>query len=267
MNGLGALTVEAILDAIRRKLALAVAASCVLSVMVLDSCTAAMATNMEVNGEAVDLSSLVAGSAGAATLVVLTLWLVALAGVLAADQLRQTLEDGSATLALARPVSRFSFGLARLGGVLVIAWGAAVVLMGAASFLLASRHGVDLAPAGAATAACLLGALAMAAWAMTASLYLPRVATVLLVFAVVGAMALSNAIGAATELGGVYGALNDWGPPFASTAIVSLVSWLPEAAQEGLRVDGTTAWLRLVAWTAAGLVTLFVSIRRIEIGR
>jgi len=267
MNGLGALTREAVLDAVRRKLALAVAVSCVLSVMVLDSCTTMMGAHFEINGEAVDASAFIAGGAGALTLVVLTLWLVTLAGVLAADQLRQTLEDGTATLAMARPVSRFVFGLARLAGVLAIAWGAAVALMGAAAFLLGSRNGLALGPAALAGAACLLGSLAMAAWAMTASLYLPRVATILLVFAAVGAVALANAIGAVTGIGGFFGWVDRYGPPFASTAIVALTTWLPQTAQDGMRIEAFDVWARLGLWTAAGLAALFVSLRRIEIGR
>ena len=267
MSGLGPLILEAVHDAVRRRLAYVVAAVCLLSVLVLDSCTAMLPSTLEVNGEPVDVGSAVASGAGLVTFVVLGLWVITLAGVLAADQLRETLEDGSATLALARPVSRISFAAARLVGVLSIAWGAGAFLLGAAAFLLASRHAVPMAPAGGAALACALGGLALAGWSMTASLFLPRIATTLLVFTLVGLVALTNAIGSATELGGFFQLLNDFGPPFASTLIVSLSSWLPEAAAEGLRIDAAEPWVRLLAWTGAGLAALAISIRRIEIGR
>ena len=197
----------------------------------------------------------------------LTLWLIVLAGVLAADQLRETLEDGSATLALARPVSRTSFALARLVGVLSVSWSAAVFMLGAAAYLLASRHGVPFAPALGALAACALSGLTVAAWAMSISLVLPRVATTLLVFVVVGITALANSIGAGAELGGFLGQVDALGPPFAGSMIVALSPWLPEAALEGLRTDPIGTWVRLGFWAALGLGVLGYSIRRIEIGR
>lgn len=267
MRGLGPLIAEAVQDAVRRRLAYVVGAVCLLSVLALDGCTAMLPSTVEVNGEPMDVGSAVASGAGLVTFVVLGLWVVTLAGVLAADQLRETLEDGSATLALARPISRLSFATARLVGVLAIAWGAGAFLLGSAAFLLASRHDVPMAPASGAAAACALGGLALAGWSMTASLVLPRIATTLLVFAIVGMVALTNAIGAATGIGGFFGLVNDFGPPFASTVIVSLSAWLPVAAQEALRIDPVEVWVRLCAWTLAGLVALVLSIRRVELGR
>ena len=102
---------------------------------------------------------------------------------------------------------------------------------------------------------------------MSASLVLPRIATTLLVFVLVGTIALTNAIGAAVEMGGLFGFVNDYGPPFASTIIVSLASWLPESAIESLRIDPMDAWVRLSAWTIAGVASLLLMIRRIELGR
>lgn len=267
MNGLGPLISEAIQDAVRRRLAYVVAAVCLLSVLVLDSCTAMLPSTVEVNGEPMDLGAGVASGAGLVTFVILGLWVITLAGVLAADQLRETIEDGSATLALARPVSRVSFALARLVGVLTIALGAGAFLLGSAAFLLASRHEVPMDPALGAAFAAALGGLALAGWSMAASLVLPRIATTLLVFVLVGTIALTNAIGAATELGGLFGFVNDYGPPFASTVIVSLASWLPEAAIESLRINASEVWIRLGIWALMGLAALFYAIRRIEIGR
>lgn len=267
MNGLAPLISEAVQDAIRRRLAYVVAAVCLISVLILDGCTAMLPSTMEVNGEQMDVGAAVANGAGLVTFVVLGLWVITLAGVLAADQLRETIEDGSATLALARPISRSSFALARLVGVLTIAWSAGAVLLGAAAFLLASRHEVPMGPASGAALASALGGLCLAGWSMSASLVLPRIATTLLVFVLVGTIALTNFIGAATEVGGLFGLINDYGPPFASTVIVSLAAWLPESAIESLRVDPTDVWIRLSAWTVAGVASLLLMIRRIELGR
>ena len=211
MNGLLALTIEAMLDAVRRRLALAVGVVCLLSIMMLDNCTGALPTTMMMNGEEVDIGDTVAGTTGVITFVVLSLWMVVLAGVLAADQLRETLEDGSATLALARPVSRLTFALARLGGVLAVAWGATALLLGSATFLLATRHEVPAPPGILGTLACALGGFVVAAWSMTASLYLPRTATTLMVFAAVGLIAISNLVGLGTEAGGYLGLLDRFG--------------------------------------------------------
>jgi hypothetical protein len=103
---------------------------------------------------------------------------IALAGVLASDHLRATLDDGSAALSLARPVPREAFAVARLMGVTAVA---GAVVLGIAGFLLATRSALPLTPALCAAGACALGALTVGALAMAASLVLPRAVTVLLV--------------------------------------------------------------------------------------
>ena len=265
MNGLLALTVEAVLDAVRRRLALAVAVVCLLSIAMLDSCTGAIPSTLLVDGEQVDVGDDLAGATGVITFVVLSLWMVVLAGVLAADQLRETLEDGSATLALARPVSRFTFALARLGGVLAVAWGATALLLGAATFLLATRHGVPSPPGLVGALACALGSLTIATWAMTASLSLPRTVTTLIVFTTVALIAVANLAGLGTEAGGWLGVLDRFGPPLASSVVASMQSWLPEALAEHIRTGGSELWLRHAAWAAGGVAALSAAIHRIEI--
>ena len=267
MNGLLPLALESIQDAVRRRLAYVVGAVCVVSMFVLDSCTAMLPSTVEVNGMPVEVDVAVASGAGLVTFVTLGLWLITLAGVLAADQLREPLEDGSATLALARPVSRLSFVLARLIGVLAISWTAIAALLGTAAYLLASRHGVPMAPASGAALACALGCVVLAAWSMTISIALPRIATTLLVFGIVGLVALANAIGAAVELTGLLGLVDAYGPPLASSMIGALASWLPENMLAGLRGDPATMWVRLIVWAAAGVAALTIAIRRIELGR
>ena len=61
MNGLAVLTVEALLDAVRRRLALVVAGVCLLSILMLDSCTGSLPSSMTLNGEQVDIGTTVAG--------------------------------------------------------------------------------------------------------------------------------------------------------------------------------------------------------------
>ena len=267
MNGLLTLTIEAVLDAVRRRLALAVAVVCLLSIMMLDNCTGALPTTMTMNGEEVDIGDHIAGTTGVITFVVLSLWMVVLAGVLATDQLRETLEDGSATLALARPVSRLTFALARLGGVLAVSWGATALLLGSATFFLATRHEVPTPPGVLGAFACALGGLTVAAWSMTASLYLPRTATTLMVFAAVALIVIANLIGTVTEAASYLGALDRFGPPLASTVIVAMQSWLPDQLAEQMRIGSTETWARLALWAAGGLAALAAAIRRIEIGR
>ena len=146
MRGFAALLAEAVRDAIRRRIVIGIVVACLFSLMLLDSCTSCATGEVVVNGEARPLASL-AGGLGVATLVVLGLWIVSLAGILAADHLRQALDDGSARMSLARPVGRGTFVMARLGGVLCIAYATGLLLLGAAAFLLATRSGLSVAPA------------------------------------------------------------------------------------------------------------------------
>jgi hypothetical protein len=264
MNGLGPLWLEAVRDAVRRRIVAGIAAVCVISVMMLDRCAGCGAGELVVNGEARALASL-AGGAGVATLLVLGLWVVALAGVLGADHLAQTLDDGSARMSLARPVSRGTYALARLGGVLAIALIAGGVLLGTAGFLLATRSGLAVAPALAAGVACALSCVVVASLAMAASLWLPRAATVLLVFVAVATVATANAAGvasAAAPPGGWLGAIDRLGPPLATAMLAPLSAWLPEVS---LAVDPAAVMVRLLAWAAGSVAALWAAFRRIEL--
>ena len=95
------LTLEAIQDAVRRRIVLVIAAVSLLSLLMVDSCTSCGPGQVTVDGELrsmVDLS----GYTGSVTFLLLGLWSVVLAGVLAAEHLAGTLDDGSAPLALSR---------------------------------------------------------------------------------------------------------------------------------------------------------------------
>ena len=260
MNGFGPLAREAIADALRRRIAAAVALAALVSVAMLESCTSCSPT-VTMNGELREMSEL-AGPAGLGAFVVLGLWVIALAGVLAADHLQSTLEDGSAVLALARPIARDSFALARLAGVLGLSGAAGLVMLGSAAALLATRSGLAVAPALAAGAACALGSIAVAALAMTASLALPRAATLLLVLGGVWLTAFANALGSFAEVGGWLGALDRIGPPLASAMALALSPWLENVAIQG---DPLRIHARLAAWAIAGVLALVYAFRRVEL--
>lgn len=260
MSVFGLLAREALHDALRRRIAFVVALAALVSVAMLESCTSCAAP-IEMNGELRELSDL-AGPAGLGIFVVLGLWLIVLAGVLASDHLRTTLEDGSAVLSLARPVSRDSFALARLAGVLGLTFAAGLVVLGAAAGLLALRSGLPWLPALLAAGACALGCVTVAGFAMTASLALPRAATLLLVLGGVWLVALANGLGAFGPLGGWLGLLDRAGPPLASAMAIALAPWLERGAFAG---DPFQVFARLAAWAIAAALLLAYGFRRVEL--
>jgi hypothetical protein len=253
---------EALGDALRRRIVGGVAVAALLSIAMLESCTGC-SPSLNVNGEVRELVE-VRGAFGFTTFLVLGLWGIALAGVLASDHLRSALDDGSAALSLARPVARESFALARLAGVMGVTAGAGGLVLGAAAFLLATRSGLSLAPAAAGAGACFLGAFTVAALAMTASLVLPRVATVLLVLGGVGLVALANGVAPFAERAGWLGAIDAYGPPLASTMALALAPWLEAVQVPG---DGVRVTARLVAWAIGAMLALVYAFRRVELGR
>jgi hypothetical protein len=262
MSAFGWLAREALADALRRRIAAAVAVAALASVAMLDSCTSC-APSVTVDGEVRELTEL-AGAAGLGTFVMLGLWVIALAGVLASDHLRATLEDGSALLSLARPVSRDSFALARLAGVLGLTLGAGAVVLGAATGLLSARSGLAVLPAVWAGFACALGCVVMAALAMAASLVLPRAATLLLVLGGVWLTALANGLGSFTQLGGWLGWIDRVGPPLGSSMALALSPWL-EAGGAQIAGDPAQVSGRLVAWAIGAVLVLMGGFRGVEV--
>lgn len=256
------LVAEAVGDAFRRRIVGGVAIAGLLSIAMLESCTGCT-PSINVNGEVRELVE-VRGAFGFATFLVLGLWGIALSGVLASDHLRATLDDGSAALSLARPIPRESFALARLTGVMGVASVAGAFVLGIAASLLATRSGLPLAPALAAAGACALGALTVAALAMTASLALPRAVTVLLVLGGVGLVALANGVAPFAEASGWLGVIDRFGPPLASSMALALAPWL-----EGVHIpgDGVRIAGRLAAWAIASPLALVFVFRRVELGR
>jgi len=257
-----ALAGEAIQDAVRRRIVPAIAAVSLLSLVAVDSCTSCGTPSIVQNGVPVELPE-IAGWTGMVIFAVLALWAMVLAGVLASDHLAEILADGSASLVLARPVGRAALALARLTGVLVIAFVTAAVLLGGTAALLHARHGVALAGAVWGGLACALGTVVVASLAMTASLFLPRIATVLVVLVGVGVIASVNAIGLfGVELGGIGWGIDRFGPPLGSAVVAALAAWI---APVEIPADPVELTVRIVAWAVAGVSLLVVVFRRRDI--
>ena len=256
------LGVDALRDALGRRIVPVLVVICVLSIMALDSCTSCAPAQIEVNGVPQTLEGL-PGGMSLLTLVVLGLWVIVLAGILSADHLRNTLEEGYASLALSRPVSRTSYAFARLAGALGVALGVGALLLVAASYLVAVRAGLPLTPVLGSSLACILGAVTVGALSMTLSLHLPRLPSVLLVFAAVGVIALANLLGATrVDPGGWLSAIDQWGPPLAAGLAAPLQDWLPA---DYTRLDSGPLFLRLLFWSAIALFQLGFEFRRLEI--
>ena len=254
-----ALAVEAIRDAARRRVVAAVAVLSVLALWLVQRCSGVWTVTE--GGQPVDPSNLLGWTS---TLVfgALALWTVTLAGLLASDPLIQALEDGSASLALARPVSRETFALARLAGTLAVALGAGAILLVPTALTFYGR-GLGGAPALLAASACILGAAVVSAAGMAASLWLPRLASFLVVLVGVGAIAgvnLASMFGA--ELSATAAAIDRFGPPLGSAVFGALRPWYGQSPDAG-------AWLaqalRLLLWSAGSIGLLVVAFRREEI--
>jgi ABC-type transport system involved in multi-copper enzyme maturation permease subunit len=253
---------EALADALRRRLVLAVAVASILSLQLVESCSSCGSASLIRDGQTVELPD-VAGAGAAATVAMAALWTLLLAGFLASDHLTEPLQDGSAALLLSRPVGRGPFALARLAGVLAIALASGALVMLVAAALLHARQGVPWWPVLPAFVACASGAAVVGAFAMLASLYLPRIATVLLVMLGVGMVAavnLSALFGA--ELRGVGAAIERFGPPLLSLVALPLREWISPGAPAG---DWLMPMLRQLAWLLAGGALLVEGFRRVEI--
>jgi hypothetical protein len=253
---------EAVLDAVRRRIVAAIAVVSLLSLMLVDTCTTCSGGEVIVNGEVREMAN-IAGWTGTVTFAVLGLWSIVLAGVLASEHLAQTLADGSATLALARPVGRGSFAFARLAGSLAIALATGAVLLGGTTLFLQARSSLPAGPALMAGLACAAGAVTLAALAMTASLYLPRIATVLMVFVATGAITLANLLAMFRDTSdGVMGAIDRFGPPLCASIAVALSPWIDEVRVPGSPLEIA---MRHAVWVAASICLLWAAFRRVEL--
>jgi len=266
MSALTTLTAEAVRDASRRRIVAVVVVMSLLSLFFVDGCTSCAAGEITINGEDHSLRK-IGGVTGALLFGTLGLWIVFLAGVLAADHLQESLEDGAANLTLARPVSRDEFVVARLLGALVVAGGTAFVLLGIAALLLYQRSGLAPGPALLAALGCGVSAFTLGALGMLASLWLPRLAAILAVAAGLAVMTLANSLAlfVEPENGGALDWIHQWGPPLASTLWLPLLAWVPEAAP--LADDSMGVALRALGWAGIAIAGLLVTFRRTELGR
>jgi hypothetical protein len=252
---------EAVADAVRRRIAPLIAVVALLSLIAIENCTSC---TFALDGEERRLPE-AAGWTGLVLYTALGLWTMVLGGVLASDHLAAVLFDGSASLMLARPVGRGTFALARLAGVLAITWVTGAALLLTTGFLLHVRHGLALDAAGWGLIACFAGVFVVAALAMTASLFLPRTATVLLVFVAVGTLASVNALAlSGISLDGVAWALDRAGPPLCSALAAALAAWIEPTP---VRVDRLELALRLFFWVLGSATLLTLAFRRVELGR
>jgi hypothetical protein len=256
-----ALAAEALVDAGRRRIVPVIAVVSLLSLLAVNSCTSCTPT-FTVDGEVSDTAQ-IAGWSGMVMLAALSLWTVVLAGVLASDHLARTLSEGTAALVLARPVGRHAFALARLAGALGVAFATGAVLLGGAAALIHLRLEVGLGPAAWAALACAGGAVAVAALAMMASLFLPQTATVLLVLVSVGAITSVNLLAQfGAHPGTVAEALERFGPPLCTAVLIALAPWIEPVAVSG---DPLAIAARLALWAAGSAVLLAIVFRRHEI--
>ena len=127
--------------------------------------------------------------------------------------------------------------------------------------------GVDattVAAAGWAGAAAAAGALVVAALAMSLSLLLPRLATVLTVLAFVGAVAILNSLGLfGADLEGLGYLVQQLAPPLCTAVVVALGPWIAPVAPSGQPLILT---LKLAIWVVASIAILLAVFRRRELG-
>jgi ABC-type transport system involved in multi-copper enzyme maturation permease subunit len=258
---LRALTVESFRDAVRRRVAAALGVLSLLSLVVVDSCTSCGSGTVQMNGVDVDASRFF-GMTGVVLYALLSLWTVALAGALASDHLQQALDDGTAHLTLARPVGRGVFAIARLAGALAVAILTSALLLGGAAFFLHLRYDLPFAPAALAGLCAAVSAVAIASLAMCASLFLPRLAVLVLVFLAIVCIAAANAaaLGGA-ELGTLWWSLDRFGPPIGTGIGLAVSEWIGR----DLPADPLLVAIRLGLWAAFGPALLAFLFRKREI--
>ena len=261
MRAFHLLAVEAFQDALRSRLGLAVAACSLLALLFVDRCTS-VESSLVLNGEIVQPAAQVRALAPMLFGCV-SLFLVAASGLVASDGLARPVADGSIALWLARPVSRTVYALARLAGTLALAIAAGGAALGAAAFLLHTRHSFTFEPALFAGLVYAASAAIVCALAMALSLYVPRVITLFAVMLWIQFIVAANAahlFGA--SFGGWFAALERWGPPLGTALFYALSGWI------SLRVDTHEVFsvmLRLAGWVGLGVAILVACVRRLEL--
>jgi hypothetical protein len=231
---------EAFRDAMRRRIVPVIVLSALLSLLAVDSCTSCVGSSEIVKGSDRIAITDVAGWTGMLIFSALSLWTMLLAGLLASDHLAEAVADGSASLVLARPVRRSELALARLAGVLGIAFATGGVVLAASAYLLALRHALPLGAAAWAGLAC----------AVSVALF-------------VGAIAFANAFSLfGVSLGSFGHALQQFAPPLCSAVVVALQPWIAPLVP---LVDPTVVALKLAFWVIASALILLAAFERCEL--
>ena len=257
------LAAESFQDALRSRLGLAVAACALFALLFVDRCTNLGAGGgFVMNGQPVD-PEVLSRALGPLLFGGVSLFLVAASGLVASDGLARPLADGSIALWLARPVSRATYAIARLAGTVALAIVAGGSVLAAAAFLLHLRHGLPLPPAFFGALVFCGSAWIVSAFAMTLSLYAPRVVTLFAVIVWIQVVVMANTahvLGA--SFGGWFGALERWGPPLGTALLYAVSGWVAFTPPPG---EMALVMLRLGLWVVASAVLLVVCVRRIEI--
>lgn len=253
---------EALRDAVRSRVGAGVLLLALLLIFGVDHCTGTPPGTLTWNGRELP-ASVVGKIIGPATFLGLCFVLVASAALLASDALARPIDDGSASLWLARPVGRATYALSRLAGALLLVALVAIAVLGLATALLAQRYGLDWRVGIAGGATFLADACVVSALAMALSLYLPRLLTVFGVFLWLQYVAIADGaqmIGALSQNGGRL--LEGWGPPLGTALLLAVAPWAgvhPPADQRALVA------VRLALWGTAAVAFLLLSFRRREL--
>jgi ABC-type transport system involved in multi-copper enzyme maturation permease subunit len=251
---------EALRDAFRERIGLGVIVLAFLLSLLVDRCSGVHA-GIVINGRMLD-AALLARVSGPVLFASISLLLSAGTGLVACDLLARPLEQGVATLWLARPVGRGIYALSRLAGALGLGLAAALLVLGGATALLAARHGLSPLPGLVGLVVHALDAAIVATIAMTLSLLLPRLLAFFAVLAWLQIVALANVFHMlGIGVGGWFGAIDHWGPPIGTALLYAVGPWvgLTPTSPEMLAVG-----LRLLVWLAGGIALLVWSVRRIE---
>lgn len=256
------LTGEALRDALRSRVGLGVLVLAVLLVLGVDRCASAPADTIRFNGR--ELPAAVVGTVfGPLTFLVLCFVLIGAAGLIASDALARPLEDGSASLWLARPVGRATYALSRLAGGFLLVSVAAIGVLGFATAVLARRYGLDWQVGVVGYLTFVADAFVVSVIAMWLSLHLPRMLTLFGVFLWVQYVAFSNAMHVAGSLSqGSERLLEGGGPPLGTALLFAVGPW---AGLELSPEQRAAAAARLALWGAAATALLLFSFRRREL--
>jgi ABC-type transport system involved in multi-copper enzyme maturation permease subunit len=268
LRAFAALAAEAFRDGLRRRFAFAIALFLLAAGMGAESCTDLGDASFSINQHSIP-PEVLAGFVAPLLVAWQALAVLVITGVVAADHLARPLAEGSAALWLARPVSRDAFAGARLAGALGVGLGAGVLLLGTSASLVVVRQHLPVWPALAAALATALGALAVAGLAMATSLVLGRSAVLLLVVGGVPWIALANAVALVgqlvhpdSEVGGVLGAVDRFGPPLGTAIFAAVAPWNPHVDATGTLGP---ALARLAVWAIGGTALVALAFRRTEV--